>query len=146
MKHIIFKLLITIAFIFPILSAAQKAPFESITGKSGNVQTATPITSAATVDETTAGYQTEAGAIQERGISAKPSTTPRGTAIQPLRPDQAGQSQQIAETGAQAAAMAEMYPGTTLGVDLQSAPPSPAQSVAEARQHLAAKSHSTPKK
>ncbi len=126
------------------LSAIAFAQKGAVTGKSGNVETATPVTSAATVGETTAGYQTEAGAIQERGITTKLPITPQGTAIQPLRPDQAGESQAQADISAQAATRAEMYPGTTLAVDLQSAPQSPAQSIAEAQQHLTEKPEGKP--
>lgn len=141
MKRILPVLLIAIAF--GVTAIAQKG---SVTGKSGNVETATPITSAATVGETTAGYQTEAGAIQERGISANPSSTVHGGAIRPLRPDQAGESQEQADISAQAAARAEMYPGTTLAVDLQSALQSPTQSITEAQKHLTEKSPNKPQK
>ena len=140
MKHV-FMLLTVIALAFPVSAAAQHG---SVTGKSGNVQTATPITSVATAGETTAGYQTESGATQERGISAKTASTAQGITIQPLRPDQAGQSQDVADTSAQAATRAEMYPGTTLGVDLMSASPSPVQSIVKAQGRLVEKPKSKP--
>lgn len=115
----------------------------AVPGKSGIVQTATPVTSTAVTNETTAGFQTEAGAIQETGNSARLPSTPRSGAIRPLLPGQAGQSHLQAETNAEAAGRAEMYPGITLGVDIKSAPASSTTSILESNQHLQPKSATT---
>ena len=116
----------------------------SVAGKAGLVQTAPPVTSAAVVDETTAGFQTEAGASQERGASARKPLKRQPGAITPLRPGQAGQTQLQADTNAEAAARAEMYPGMTLGVDLKAAPASSITSTQEANQHLQPSKQNTP--
>jgi len=114
-----------------------------VPGKSGIVQTATPVTSTALTGETTAGFQTEAGAVQETGNSARSPLIPRSGAIAPLLPSQAGQSNLQAETNAEAAGRAEMYPGITLGVDIKSAPASSTTSILESNQHLQPKSGRT---
>ena len=139
------RFLIALALTFPAVAVAQGAQKGTVAGKSGVVQTATPITSTATWSETTAGFQTEAGAIQERGVSAgTPSPKQGPKAIGPLRPEQAGQSRPQSDTNAQAATRAEMYPGITLGVDLKSAPQSPEESVALGQKHLEKNTQKTP--
>lgn len=114
----------------------------AVSGKSGIVQTATPITNTAT-DETTAGFQTETGAVQETGNSARPPSRQQVGVIGPLLPAQAGQTQLQSEINAEAASRAEIYPGITLGVDLKAAPASSTTSILEANQHLSVKNANT---
>lgn len=102
----------------------------AIAGKVGQTQAAIPVTSTASAGETTPGFQTEAGLMQAEGGTASQhsGTEPNPkTPFGPSNPEQAGQSEFAADINAQAASRAELYPGTTLGVDLKTAPPSSKQ-------------------
>ena len=96
----------------------------AVEGKLGQVEKGVPIATTSSVAETTPGFQTESSVQQfTRREAAQPAaSTP--APLPPSLPDQAGQSQAAADTNAEAASRAEPYPGTTLGVEIQTAPPS----------------------
>jgi hypothetical protein len=100
-----------------------------VAGKVGIVQVAVPITLAGNADKTTPGFQTENGMDQGEKIKTRGAVQSPRSPFKPVRADQAGQSIEAADMDAQAAARAELYPGTTLGVDIKSAPPSSLQSL-----------------
>jgi hypothetical protein len=131
---------------FDVLSDNCTSPLQSqdtsqIAGKVGPVEVATPVTSVGSAGETTAGFQTEAGLEQASGVKAG-TPTPRLTRapFRPMYAEHAGESSMAAEVDAQAASRAEPYPGTTLGVDIKTAPPSSVQ----ASQHQTNPETSTP--
>jgi hypothetical protein len=96
----------------------------AVEGKAGAVEKAVPTSTTASVGETTPGYQTESSMHEFTGSNAAQPAPHKPAPLAPSFPDQAGQSQTAADTNAEAASRAEMYPGTTLGVDVQTAPPS----------------------
>ncbi len=98
-----------------------------VPGKTGQVESATPVTSVGSANETTPGFQTESGQQQAEHPGASSTNRNTGTAFGPVHPEQAGQSEFAADIDAQAASRAEMYPGTTLGVDIKTAPQSSVQ-------------------
>lgn len=102
-----------------------------VSGKAGPVAVAIPVTSSGRANETTAGFQTEAG--QEQAAAKVIPSTNRSakTPFAPSQPEQAGQSEFAADLDAEAASRAEVYPGTTLGVDIKTAPPSSVQALEE---------------
>jgi len=95
-----------------------------VAGKVGIVQVAVPITLAGNADKTTPGFQTENGTDQGETIETRGAVQSPRSPFKPVRADRAGDSIEAADLDAQAAARAELYPGTTLGVDIKSAPSS----------------------
>ncbi len=100
-----------------------------VPGKAGQVEAATPVTSLGSADETTPGFQTES--LQQQAEHPGVPETKQNVPIPfgPSFPEQAGQSEFAADIDAPAASRAEMYPGTTLGVDVKTAPPSSVQAL-----------------
>jgi hypothetical protein len=102
---------------------------ELVGGKTGIVTDAAPVSSAASAEETTPGFQTESGMQQREGhATPKPEESSAGAYV-PLLSEQAGQSEFAADANAQAAVRAEMYPNATLGVDDKGPPPSPGRAI-----------------
>ncbi len=105
-----------------------------VPGKVGQVQVATPVASVGNANETTPGFQTEAGQQQAERTYVPTAGSEQHTRIPfgPSYPEQSGQSELAADIDAQAASRAEMYPGSTLGVNSKTAPPSSIQAAQEA--------------
>jgi hypothetical protein len=78
----------------------------------------------ATAAENTPGFQTESGTDQRKSGSTRKPEESSASAYGPQRSEQAGESEAAADTNAAAALRAEMYPGTTLGVNDKGPPPS----------------------
>jgi len=96
----------------------------SVAGDVGSDFVAPPVTTTASTDETTPGFQTEAGMAQSPGqyyghpVEAKHLAR---SPYAPAEPGQAGESANAANTNAIAAARAEIVPGNTLGVSISNA-------------------------
>lgn len=93
---------------------------DAMTGKVGSQQVAIPDTTTGTAGETTPGYQTETGKVQEPGRQTVPGTpppqpNPNNRPGAPPDWEKAGQSPESANTMAQAAERAEIQPGAPLG-------------------------------
>ncbi len=104
----------------------------AVEGRVATGQVAPPVTTTASANENTPGYQTEAGEQQFHQQGGSTPVQHYGQANSPYTPqpsEQAGESQTAADTNAQAAMRAEMYPGTTLGVDIKTYPPSSLKSL-----------------
>lgn len=118
-------------------SAYPAEPIEPVEGKTAASAIARPVTTTASVGETTPGFQTEAARQQEAEKSAKAAQFGPARAAQPpyapVRPGQAGESLEAGDIAGAAAIRAEMYPGSTLGVNEKSAPPSSVRSQEETR-------------
>lgn len=98
-------------------------------GKTGIVTSEANVSSTASASETTPGFQTESGLAQRiGGMNPKPEES-SASAYAPIRSDQAGESEAAADTNAAAALRAEMYPGSTLGVNDKGPPPSSVRSL-----------------
>lgn len=113
-------------------SALPSKGVAAVAGKTGQVVTATPVTTTLSAGEVTPGFQTEAGDQQLAGTGAAAPYVNYGSTHSPYAPlnsEVAGQSEAAANTNAAAASRAEMYPGSTLGVTLKSPPPSSRQSM-----------------
>jgi plastocyanin len=104
------------------------AKTQTVVGKAGAGQVAIPVTTTASPNETTPGFQTEAGMAELSG-SKNPPAPPDHAASRPYAPleaEQIAQSEATANVNAQAVLRTEILPGNTLGVS--TAPNSPAGS------------------
>lgn len=91
---------------------------QTAVGKVGEGEVAVPLTTTASVDETTPGFQTET--IEDEGPpnsgrSSPPGNSPAERPYGPGNPAQAAQSTAAAELYADAATRSEIQPGNTLG-------------------------------
>lgn len=90
----------------------------SVVGKVGEGQMAVPVTTSASVDETTPGFQTEGVEKQEPPRNGRALPTQRwNSEYAPGNIAQAAQSAAAAEIYAASATRTEIVPGNTLGVD-----------------------------
>jgi len=93
---------------------------QTVVGKVGEGQVAVPLTTSASADETTPGFQTET--IEDEGPpssgrSSPPGNSPAERPYGPGNPAQAAQSAAAAELYAEAATRSEVQPGNTLGAE-----------------------------
>ena len=92
---------------------------QTVVGKVGADQVAIPVTTTASSDETTPGFQTEAGISElsrHEGSYSAQSEHPATRPYAPLEAEQIAQSESAANVNAEAALRAEILPGNTLGV------------------------------
>lgn len=104
-------------------SCASVLPSENpqaVVGKVGEGQVAIPLTTTASANEVTPGFQTETITDQEPPVSRRALAGPqkqRNSPIAPTNTAQDAQSANAAESYAQAAARSEIQPGNTLGTN-----------------------------
>jgi hypothetical protein len=90
----------------------------SVVGKVGEGQMAVPVTTSASADETTPGFQTEGIEKQEPPQNGRAAPRQRrNSQYAPGHIAQAAQSAAVAELYAASATRTEIVPGNTLGVD-----------------------------
>lgn len=95
------------------------AKTQTVVGKVGADQVAIPVTTTASSDETTPGFQTEAGMAElsrHEGPYSAQAEHPAPRPYAPLEAEQIAQSESAANVNAEAALRAEILPGNTLGV------------------------------
>lgn len=95
------------------------AKTQTVVGKVGADQVAIPVTTTASSDETTPGFQTEAGMAElsrHKAPYSAQSEHPATRPYAPLEAEQIAQSESAANVNAEAALRAEILPGNTLGV------------------------------
>lgn len=102
------------------VSALPAKKPRAMVGKVREGKVAIPLTTTASADETTPGFQTETLTGQEppaSGCSSIGLVTQSGSPIVPAKIAQVAESGAAAEIYAQAAARSEIQPGNTLGTD-----------------------------
>jgi len=89
----------------------------AVVGKVGEGQMAIPVTTSGSAGETTPGFQTETGAVQEPPRNGRALISPKSAPYSPMNVAQAAQSNASAETYAISDARSEIVPGNTLGAE-----------------------------
>jgi plastocyanin len=97
-------------------SALPAKNLDEVPGKVGEDAVAVPLTTTATEDETTPGYQTEAASSQLFGSQNAFSTQTVEPAAAPPHPEQVAESEAAANVNASAVERSEILPGNALGV------------------------------
>jgi plastocyanin len=97
-------------------SALPAKKLEGVPGKVGEDLVAVPLTTTATEDQATPGFQAEAASSQSFGSQSAASIQSVEPPVAPFHPEQVAQSEAAANVNARAVERTEILPGNALGV------------------------------